>query len=166
MYLFFSPAPIKLVTELLISCLVIVFLMLIYCSVFIVLFVLLFVVFRGKQWSSLRSGPGGKLSLKVLDFGNPTHLSELNEMGISFQFQEGGKVILAHKPETVSGEKKKNSTTASTSNINNFLLTFLPLIHFFSSFSLFAPLPLPHPSLHPLSRPLLLYYRLHLMREP
>ena len=52
--------------------------------------------------SSLRNGPGGKVSLKVLDFGNPTHLMELNEMGITFQFQDGGKVMLAHRPETVS----------------------------------------------------------------
>lgn len=38
----------------------------------------------------------------MLDFGNPAHLIELEEMGITFQFQDGGKVVLTHRPEKVS----------------------------------------------------------------
>ena len=42
-----------------------------------------------------------KMSLRVLDFGNAEHLAELKNMGISFEFQDGGKVLLAHNPNTV-----------------------------------------------------------------
>lgn len=46
-----------------------------------------------------------KMSLRVLDFGNAEHLAELKNMGISFEFQDGGKVLLAHNPNTAISEE-------------------------------------------------------------
>ena len=53
-----------------------------------------------KQWKYYR--PGEKLSFTTIDFSNSEHVGHLNELGLSFEFQEGGKVLLVHHPDKVS----------------------------------------------------------------
>ena len=42
------------------------------------------------------------LTLQNIDFGNKEHLALLTDMGISFQFQDGGRVMLVHHANKVS----------------------------------------------------------------
>ena len=42
-----------------------------------------------------------KIKLRDIDFGNLEHLQLLTQMGITFHFQDGGKVMLAHDAQKV-----------------------------------------------------------------
>ena len=47
-----------------------------------------------------------RIKLRDIDFGNLNHLQLLTQMGITFHFQDGGKVMLAHDAQKVWGRER------------------------------------------------------------